>query len=1151
MRLKSLEIMGFKSFFDKIVIGFPPGVTAIVGPNGCGKSNIVDAIRWVIGEQRIKSLRGRRFEDLIFNGHKSLGMAEVSLTLSNESGAILPQYSSLTEIMITRKLYRNGENEYYINKIPSRHIDIMELFGISRRSYFVVEQGGVEIILNMNPIEKRIFIEDISQISRYKKRKVAALRKIDSTRENLIRVKDIAGEIKRQLNSLETQAKVGEEYKAIMNDIKNLEIRIASEEMKDLIDKCNKSKRLLANLMDREIELDKLRIKSSKYIEEIKLNIESYERKMDLLNKEITEVNSLINAVDKEIEKKDMEIKNLYIRNKEYSEELIEVDTEINNIYSKLDKVDNIKGDLLSKINKVKKNLDIKGNELKEIKKSYEVMEKMLEERRISTIDILTRISGEKSSIKNIKKRRDKIFEKVKISKKEIDNISFRLREIGKEIFKVNENLKNKENNVKVTKKEIEENESIVKSLKELLDDKKRRMEELRDNYNIYKSRLNSLIEIYEDKKDGVFPSYKLLEDIFEVSDGYEIPLEAILEERLKYIIVKDAKEAVRVIENVDNLGENRVTAIPIKLRGISSCMNWYYEGEPLLKYINVSEEYRDIAEYLLGDVIIVKDIKKGIEIWNREDFEGRIVTLGGDILYPSGIMSGGINHGIFQKKKEIKDLKELIRNIENETAITKEEEENIISELSAIEYKLKDLNAVLNKEEEEINALDKSIFKLNEEKKNYLNKKDILSIEIDEMESEVKDMDKELIELNSRIEEMGERKLRLEKEIEGVKEEINNKKIILDKLNRDLLSLNGDIRSLTERYNNIDINKEELISRKDLLSHKSLEIKGNIGKNDKKIKELNELLINKKRELKSLIESESSLKKLLSKEREEWNRLSTSLKDEEKVKIRIDEEMRRLKDRISEENMKISQYSIKLKNIKDNIIEKYGIDDIMDIEEEITKEDRGRLNELKEKIKSFGDINLKAIDDYRELKDRYEFLMKQKEDLDESLTSLRRIIQKINRTTKDLFLNTFSEVNNRFKELFSRFFEGGKGSLILTDESNIPESGIDMVIELPGKRVKYINQLSGGERSLTAIAFIFSLFLVRPSPFFILDEVDSHLDDVNIERFKEVVKEMKDKFQFIVVTHNKKTMEIADTLYGVTMEGAGLSKLVSVKLTC
>jgi chromosome segregation protein len=1184
MKLKSLEAIGFKSFVDRLHIAFPEGITTIVGPNGCGKSNIVDAVLWAIGERSAKHLRGRLMEDVIFGGtegRKPLGMAEVNLTFLNDGGTPLKDYEQYSEITVTRRLYRSGESEYLLNKVPCRLRDITDLFldtGIGVNGYSIVEQGRVEYLINANPQDRRFLIEEAAGIAKYKERKRLALMKMEATQQNLLRIQDIVVEVKRQIVSLERQVKRAEEYKAIRREVKEIEIRFALQEHAELSERGEAAKGYLKALRDREREISAQTTGKEASIEAMRLRGMEEEEKLRNLQQEVYDLGRNIQKLENEMEFFRREEERLQKQTDQFIREIRESFKSWREIRRERKRIDQVQRSLKKEISENEEILKEWEVLFNDFRSTYQDLSEELEKEKSEMIDMLTQLTSLKNRHSHLEERKEDLQRRIRSHEKESEEVRAGLSQLEETVAKrerereftlslqtlLQEEKKKWEGEIEERKEVFSRKQTERAGLEEKLRQDRSRhlsLKELHDNYEGFERGVKSILLRKREDQEKWQRILGVVADIVEPEPQYEVPLEAILGQRLQYLIVEGEMDATEAIDCLKKESLGRGSFIPIGVRGDGqhpSSIQTEEEGKPLplLKFVSVKEGFAAIAEFLIGDVGIVDHLEGALHWAKKVGGFGTLVTLAGEVVERSGVISGGsLGQGlsILERRREIRELEKQIGVKEEVCQRAYEEEERLQQEIVEREGRLENKKKEIQGKEIELLHQERDLEGWRKEILQSHQRMEVIGFEGKELKEEEKEIEEEIIAISAQMEreeafkqakeeELRSLKLKVEEVREGTEDlgsKITEKKVYLASLEEKQKGMEGQAFHLFE---NIRTLREQIIK----------EVKG-VRECRKESTSLLEQIGQRERELEGGIEKHRLNEEALSIQREKVEALSNEWKEAEASTKYLRQELEDIRQKIHEDEMQVSEYQLKLQHLQESIRERYGTTLSPSIgsspaefpKEEMTK----RLAELKSAMEGFGEVNLMAIEEYQELKQRHDFLTEQQADLHQALDSLRKAIIRINRTTTKRFLETFHLVNEKFIEVFSRLFKGGQASLIMLDEQDPATTGIDIIAQPQGKKLQNIDLLSGGEKALVATALLFGLFMIKPTPFCLLDEVDAPLDDANINRFIDLIKEFSKTSQFILITHNKKTMETANTLYGITMETPGVSKVVSVRL--
>ena len=1181
MKLKSLEAIGFKSFVDRLHLTFPGGITTIVGPNGCGKSNFVDAVLWAIGERSAKHLRGKLMEDVIFNGtdgRKPLGMAEVSLTFLNEDGLAPKEYEQYSEITVTRRLYRSGESEYLINKTPCRLRDITDLFldtGIGINGYSIVEQGRVEYLINSNPQDRRLLIEEAAGVAKYKERKRLALMKMDATQQNLLRIQDIVAEVKRQIVTLERQVKRAEEYKAVRKEVKEIEIRFALQEYAELSEKGEAARGYLKALRDREVDVSSQTAQKEALVETKRLEATEEEERLRSVQEGLFELGKKIQKGENEVEFFKREEGGLRKQVNQYVEEVRQFLHAWRGIRRDRKSAEQARQESEGERRETEEILREWESLFNDFRTTHHELAEELEAEKISLIDTLTQLTSLKNRLTHLEERKGDLQKRIRSNGQEFEEASVRLKQLEEAL---SEKIKERELNLSLQSIHREEKvrwEEEIEKFKETLGQKQTErlaldetlrqdrsrylsLKELQENFEGFEKGVKSILLRKREDKETWERILGVVADIFEPEPGHEIPLETVLGQRLQYLIVEGEKEGLEAMTFLKRESLGRGSFIPKGVQGIGSIDHSHEEGRPvpLLRFVKVKEGFIPLAEFLIGGVGVVQHLEEGLHWIKKEEGFKTLVTLEGDMVERSGVLSGGSHDqglGILERRREIKDLEKKIGEGEEICRKANEEEDLLRREIVGREGQLENRKREIQEKEIELLHQERDLEGLNKEIVQFRQRKEVVQFEKDQLEEENQELEKEKKEASAQMETGEATRKEREEQVQSWKkkaeeigegteelgEKITEKKVVLASLEEKQKGLDGQIRNLSESQRTL---KEQIL---------------------KKIKEIRECRVEAislrekvqqwEKDLEEGLKQHQLKEEMLSTQKEKVETLLNEWKEMEASSRYLRRELEEVRQKIHEEEILASEVQLKLTHLQESIKERYGATlstSIGGLPAEFPKEEMSkRLAELKKALEGFGEVNLMAIEEYQELKQRHDFLSEQQTDLHQALDSLKKAILRINRTTTKRFLETFHLVNEKFKEVFGRLFKGGQASLVLLDEQDPATTGIDIIAQPPGKKLQNIDLLSGGEKALVATALLFGIFMIKPTPFCLLDEVDAPLDDANINRFIELVREFSKTSQFIMITHNKNTMEAAQTLYGITMETPGVSKVVSVRL--
>ncbi|HXG53089.1 MAG TPA: chromosome segregation protein SMC [candidate division Zixibacteria bacterium] len=1185
MRLKRLEMTGFKSFAERTALDLTRGITAVVGPNGCGKSNIVDALRWAMGEQSAKHLRGHLMEDVIFNGSDSLaatGMAEVSLVFDNEDGRGPVEYNGFSEIMVTRRLFRSGESEYSINKVPCRLKDIIELFlgtGVGSKAYSIVEQGRIDELVNAKPEERRALIEEAAGTSKYKSRKLIAERKLEKTQQNLLRVSDIVREIERQIRSMELQAKKAERYRALRAELREKELLWAALRRRGAAAQIALDESRLADTEARLAECQAaLRAKEAES-EAVRLEMMELEKKIGAQQEEVYQARIDIQTQEQRIDFYRKDLEQIEGTEAEARASLRALEEKLEVLAREIAELEKAKESVVQLSLFEESFLRRKEAELAEAQARMEALQRELERDKETLIELANRAAHLRNEAAAKERRREEIERDLQRSRAEhgaaleaAAACERKLAETGSALESClaqasERSLESAQVNASIQSlaRSREEQEQKIAALKEQLHESRSRLlslEELQKNYEGYHEGVRAIMlkkRRQEPASDGI---YGLVAEVLEAPEAYEKALTAVLGDRLQYVIVRGQEEGVEAIEYLKREASGRGSFIPLQLARRSSKPLPLGEAEvvgPLLEKISVKEGYREVAEYLLADVVLVKDLKAGLALWSRNGYYSTLVTPDGEVIDSMGVVTGGsgdsLEGSLLAQRRRMRELRELIADLQARL-------ERELGELADVKERLEESETRKATLASEIHRLELERVRLETERRATEQEADRLRRAIDTLVQEQRDLATALELLADQIAQCGA-------ETEACRREAAAREAALGEKQASFAALKGGLESAEaevtqSRIRNAALGEKRehsdqtLKTRLALKQETAAQIAARRAQIDgvlRKREETAAALATAETALASAHQRLAELDARLQLDRDRYRETSRRVAAiEESIR-----ELRPLGEACQEErnrlHVALAEKRVALQHLADSIREKYDVDlaavpladdASLPAEETLAAE----IEDWRGRLERMGEVNLAAIGEYEELSARFQFMSQQKEDLEKSMADLQRTIVKLNRICRLRFRESFEAINEKFQAVFPRLFHGGKARLVLTDENDFLETGVDIVVQPPGKKLQSITLLSGGEKALTAVSLLFAIFLTKPSPFCFLDEVDAPLDDANIDRFIDLVKEMSSVSQFILITHNKKTMQAAEVLYGVTMAEPGVSKIVSVRMS-
>ncbi len=1184
MKLKTLEITGFKSFVDRLQLHFPEGITTIVGPNGCGKSNIVDAVLWAIGERSARHLRGKRMEDVIFNGadgRKPLGMAEVNLTFVNDDGSFPKGYEQCSEITITRRLYRSGESEFFINKVPCRLRDITDLFldtGVGVNGYSIVEQGRLEHIIAASPQERRFLIEEAAGIAKYKERKRLALMKMETTQQNLLRIQDIIGEVKRQINTLERQVKRAEEYKAIRKEVREIELRFALEQYADLSEKGEATRGYLRALQERELKISTEMAEKEASVEAMRLRSMEEEEKLLSFQRELHDLSQEIQRNANEVEFLKRQREALQKQEIQGIEEVKQGLKAWRGAQRERRRIEQAKIELEGELREDGAILVEWEALYNDFRATYQEVSEQLEDEKAKLIDTLTQLTSLRNHLTHLEERKEDLQKRIRSNAKEAEEIQRTIAQ-RREAFESKEREEQQTRSLHLTLQAEKERwegelETLQGALREkqiersvleetLRQDRSRylSLKELQENYEGFEKGVKSILLQKREDQGKWRDILGVVADLFEPEPDYEKALEAVLGQKLQYLIVGDKREAIEAIAFLKREALGRGSFIPVTVKGQENQRDRHQAGGegkpiPLLRFVHVKEGFAPLATFLIGGVGVVNRLEEAFHWIEEEGGFDTLVTLEGEVVDRSGIISGGtLDQGlsILERRRVIREFEKKLAEEEKAYREAYEEEERLENEIAKRSALLEKRRTEIQEKEIELLHHERDLEGLKKELSQLQQRMEVLEFEEEELRKEAGETEEAKRSLLAQMEREEAVKKERESELQSLKKTVDEVREGTEELGGRLTERKVILASLEEKRRGMETRLLDLSESLKTMHAQVLRKVSEIRAHRREGLSLVEQIGQKERELEALLERHHRSEEALVRQKERVEGLSSKWREVEASTRYLRNELEDLRKKIHEEEIRLSEYQLKLQHLHDSMTERYGATLPSSFGGTLSDEERERMSmrlaELKTTLEGFGEVNLMAIEEYQELKQRYDFLTEQQTDLQQALDTLRKAIVRINRTTTKRFLETFDLVNERFKEVFTRLFKGGQASLILLDEQDPETTGIDIMAQPPGKKLQNIDLLSGGEKALVATAFLFGLLMIKPTPFCLLDEVDAPLDDANINRFIELVKEFSKTSQFLIITHNKKTMETAQTLYGITMETPGVSKVVSVRL--
>ncbi|GIN70503.1 chromosome partition protein Smc [Bacillus sp. J14TS2] len=1179
MFLKQLDIIGFKSFAEKTTLEFVPGVTAVVGPNGSGKSNITDAIRWVLGEQSARSLRGGKMEDVIFAGsdsRKSLNFAEVSLTLDNEDGTLPVEYN---EVCVTRRVFRNGDSEYLLNGHSCRLKDIVDLFmdsGLGKEAFSIISQGKIEEILNSKPEERRTIFEEAAGVLKYKNRKKKASLKLQETSENLNRVNDILYELEGQLEPLEMQASMAKDYLQKKQDLETHEIALTVYEIDEKHTQWETAKKVLEKLTTQEKD-------RSSYIQQIELSLENERSQLSAFDEKITEWQSALLTASKDLEKLQGRLGILKERKNNAALNSGQLQKNITDAEQKITLIKQKQEDTEAELHK-------KRNEARELKKILvdkkkmasalnDSIEETIESLKSDYIEVLNQQATAKNEFRYLQQQLEQQI--AKSNRLDQENRKY-LEQRANYIAQLDEKMQEVEKIDSELTAQIEQfraAQSLTKDIREKYEAKNELLNKAYQFIQKAESRKDTLEEMEEDytgfyygvkevlkaKKSELAGVEGAIAELIHVPQQFAKAMETALGGAMQHIVVNTEADARNAIAFLKRKQLGRATFLPMDvIKGRSLPANQRIDLSTHPSFVGIAADlvetdqaYKQVIEHLLGNIVIADSLAGANQLAKQLQFRYRIVTLDGDVVNPGGSMTGGATKqkttSLLGRKTELEELKNKLIEMKSKTKNVEEEWQELKEQLANSEQQVEEMKQNGEQLRLQKNEAQADLSQIEMTKKNVDDRLALYDLETTELKEEKNKIKERMDALEKITAECSEKIVSLNAKIDELTKQRNDERQSKESLEREINELssksaviNEQLQSTEKQLKNLATEFDEAESHKNSLMDEWGFIQGEMTGHQTSEEDLAQLIqqgssekdgieerLNKEREdrfqLQVLIEQrEADLKE----QKRLYSGISNALRAEEVKKNRLDVELDNLLHMLRED------YSLSYEGAKDQ----YPL--ILSVEET-----RKKVKLTKLGIEELGSVNLGSIEEYDRVYERYHFLLEQQTDLTEAKTHLFHVMDEMDDEMKRRFGTTFHEIQDQFMGVFRALFGGGHAELKLTDPSDLLNTGVDIVAQPPGKKLQNLSLLSGGERSLTAIALLFSILKIRPVPFCVLDEVEAALDEANVQRFSHYLRAFSQETQFIVITHRQGTMQGADVLYGVTMQESGVSKIVSVKL--
>ncbi|WP_343287664.1 chromosome segregation protein SMC [Turicibacter bilis] len=1180
MYLKRIETIGFKSFADKTVVEFEQGVTAVVGPNGSGKSNISDAIRWVLGEQSAKSLRGGKMEDIIFAGtstRKPLNFAEVTLVLDNSCGSLPIDYE---EVSITRRVYRTGDSEYLINKQKVRLKDVVDLImdtGIGHDSLSIISQDKVKAIVEARVEDRRVIIEEAAGVLKYKMRKKEATRKLESTSDNLSRVQDIIFELEDQVEPLRKQSEQAEKYMVLKQECSDSEISVLAYDIKTLNDQMERSKKERKDVEFEHVSINAKIANDERRRDTLKQNQQAQERQLEQLQADLVETSEWIQKLQGQRDVLKERHKNASSNKEELAEQQAQLESRLETSQVELKTAEEA-------MTKTKTSLETKQSQLQKVSEEYQHLEENLKIQLDTTRDAYFEDVNRLASVKNQYiainqqiKRTETTLERINEDEEKAlldrDALVQEQETFKAQYGKFETSLKEKrdlyqqlykEHQQRLKQAEMETNRH--RHLTHQLDKMNNRLQWLEDAQKDFSGFNEGVKKILKAREQGQVSGIEgAVAELVTVPKELELAMDVVLGPVMQQIVTTNDDSAKKAIDFLKKHHAGRATFLPlnvIKSRLLPMDVQNRIQGNQDVvgvasQLVGYDQRYRQIVENILGNIIVTKDLNVAKNLAKQLNYRYRIVTLEGDVINAGGAMTGGAvkrqGSSLLRQKNEIEDCQRQIQQLTDELEQSKVLQEEWAQTVKQSEKELQKVQLAGERLKEKMSEVNQQKLAFEYREKSQNEREQLLRIERREHEAELK----QLVEKNNQL---AEDRLVLEQRIEEAKatietleEQLEQQEELKSQLLQQMTELKVDVAKLETALHNECATFERLKGETEQARTRLKELLDKIAEseqallgNDDEVVQLEANLAEKKEKREGIIEQIQDQRVTLTKVSQELETLEREVRESHKVQQKMAESLNQLDVSIGKVDVEMDimikkleeEYQMTFDHANENYPLKGSIEEI-----------KSRIRSIKGQIAALGEINVGAIQEYQRVKERYDFLTTQRDDLIEAKATLEETINEMDQEMTVKFKETFDLVREQYMEIFKKLFGGGSADLVLTDPHDLLHTGVEIIAQPPGTKLKTSNLLSGGQKALTSIALLFAILKVRTVPFCVLDEVEAALDEANVARYANYLKAFSNETQFIVITHRKGTMEKADVLYGVTMQERGVTKLVSVRM--
>jgi chromosome segregation protein len=1182
MYLRRLELHGFKSFADKTELEFVKGITAVVGPNGSGKSNISDSIRWVLGEQSARSLRGGKMEDIIFAGsdaRKAVNFGEVSLTLDNSDQALPLDF---TEVTVTRRLHRSGDSEYFINKQACRLKDITELFmdtGIGKEAYSIIGQGRIEEILSSRSEDRRGIFEEASGIVKYKSRKKEAEKKLAETEQNLLRIHDLVTELEDQIEPLKDQSEKAVRFKQFKEQLTSSEISLYVHQIEQLHQSWTEATESMATLQREQLELSTVVSKHDAELEQRRMETRRLEEELEALQQSLLRLSEDTEKSEGQSEVLKERRRNLTANREQLEQLLAAQDKRSSDRQTELGTYRDKLAEITQSLTELQQTVTLEEQRLAGV---HGVISSAKEEQlKADLFDVLNRMAQCRNEIRyseqhieSITRRMDRLAEEKTKWTEQRDAIERRRAELNRQIELMSQELEHVRNRYVVLGEELKQKQGLHSEAQlmvrkweqklEALMSRRDTMKELQNDYDGFAHGVREVLKA-KDRKDGLRGIHGAVAELIQVPAEYETAMETALGAALQNIVVEteaDGREAIAFLKK-RQLG--RATFLPLNvIRGRNVPQNDRNAIQSVEGYVGIASElvrydsrYDAIVGSLLGNVVISRDLEQANRIAAKCQYRYRVVTLEGDVVNAGGSMTGGSVHkkgaNLLGRNRQIEELEKEMASSNEQLLQLRGKADEVKKEITESTETMEDLRRQGEQKRIDEQQLRGELSQLDSEARNAEAQVSLSSQDQDSLQKEIEGHREKGVAAETELKSLSDDERKLQQQIADAEAERKAGESQKELLNAQLTELKVQAAAVTQE-------KQSTADQIRRLEAEHRELQTEIAASRRQLESMGQEAETLELQSVSLIEELNAfrLQKQACTEETEFKRAERAEKlkqlEAEENKTREERvQLRQTEEKLHQMEVRVNRLDVELDNLLKKLADDYELSFELAKERYPLPEDltatQNQVRELKRQITMLGDVNLGAIEEYVRVSERFEFLSTQKTDLIEAKTALYHVIREIDEEMSKRFLATFQAIRSHFSVVFSKLFGGGRADLILSEPDNLLDTGVDIVAQPPGKKLQNLQLLSGGERALTALALLFAILQVKPVPFCVLDEVEAALDEANVSRFASYLREFSDDTQFIVVTHRKGTMEEADVLYGVTMEEGGVSKLVSVRL--